>query len=361
MIRQLFKNKLFLLGFIFIIVVLASSFIYTFLLKDMVTLKTSILFDSSKKLIGRAPFPPSARFPLGTDDAGNNMLYLILDGAKFTILFALSVAMLRVVIGGALGIFRAMFGVKFTSTPSNFFQSLQTVPVALLLYFILQPVIYDTDKVVNYQKVINYAGSLQGLPPSFSTTQTVIFEVVVLTLIAIPTVSRLVGNETQLILRNEFIESAQTLGGSKWHLLKRHIFPHLFPKILIVFIQQMVQALLIIMHLGILQLFFGGTKVVVYHIETTIDPKTFEWSALIGDRFDKLGVTPWVPLAPIIMFTLSILALNFMLEGMKEVFTNYRPNKKKSEKKNAGQKRILRPSDPGAFQFTSVKMKEGSG
>ena len=269
MIRQLLKSKTIILGTLFFILLIAISFLYTFVLKNHLTLRTTILFDQHKNLLGRAPFPPSMRFPLGTNDAGDNILYVLIDGAKYTILFALCVAIFRVSIGALFGITRALYGLKIKSMLSDVFQALQTVPVALLVYFILQPVINDTDRVVNFHKSIEYAGSQQGLPPNFGISTTIIFEAIILTVIALPTVSRLIGNETQLIMRNEFIMSARTLGSNRWQLLKKHLIPHLFPKLLIIFLQQLVQALLIIMHLGVLMLFFGGTKVVIYHAEKT--------------------------------------------------------------------------------------------
>lgn len=365
MIRQLLKSKTITIGTLVLILLLALSFVYTFVLKSHLTVRTHVLFDQHKNFIGRSPFPPSWRFPLGTNDAGDNMLYVLIDGAKYTILFALCVAILRVGIGAIFGITRALYGLKIKSTPSNLFQALQTVPVALLVYFILQPVINDTDRVVNFQKSIEYAGSQDGMPPNFSLVTTIIFEVVILTLIALPTVSRLIGNETQLIMRNEFILSAKTLGSNRWHLLKKHIFPHLFPKLLIIFMQQLVQALLIIMHLGILLLFFGGTKVVIYSHgglgnETSIDPLTFEWSGIIGSTFANISATPWIPLSPIIMCTLVILILNIMLEKMKDVFTNYQPVKKGQtiEKPVSG---AIRVDDPHAFDLEPHRLKEGSG
>lgn len=360
MIRQLLKSKTVTIGTLLILALIIISFVYTYVWKSHLTIRTQILFDKNKNLIGAAPFPPSWRFPLGTNDAGDNMLYVLIDGAKYTILFALSVAVLRVGVGAIFGITRALYGLKFKSTPSNLFQALQTVPVALLVYFILQPVINDTDRVVNYQQAVEYAGSQRGMPPNFSLVTTIIFEVVILTLIALPTVSRLIGNETQLIMRNEFIMSARTLGSNRWQLLKKHVMPHLFPKLLIVFMQQLVQSLLIIMHLGILLLFFGGTKVVIYHTGITIDPVTFEWSSIIGSTFANISATPWIPLSPIIMFTLVILVLNIMLEKMKDVITNYQPVIQ-GKRVDGAVPTAIRVEDPEAFDLEPHRLKEGSG
>ena len=62
--------------------------------------------------------------------------------------------------------------------------------------------------------------------------------------------------------------------------------------------QQFTQTLTILLHLGLLEIFFGGTVQFLGSIEE-IESYTHEWSGLIGVYFRSLTVNPWIPLVPI--------------------------------------------------------------
>nr|WP_283244082.1 hypothetical protein [Bacillus suaedaesalsae] len=147
--------------------------------------------------------------------------------------------------------------------------------------------------------------------------------------------SSLISNEVELILRREFIQSSKILGATRFFLIWKHILPHLKERIVILFGQQMIQVLIILAHLGIFKLFLGGTHV-TYDRFVNDPPSsiTNEWSGLIGDGFYSFVSAPWVFLAPIGFFTITIIAINFMMESYKHVTSiNVEIGKKKIGKK----------------------------
>ena len=85
-------------------------------------------------------------------------------------------------------------------------------------------------------------------------------EMFILTILVVPLTTVLLGKEIKRVLDYEFIASARVLGGSKFHLFWRHIFPHIGPRLTILLGTQFIQVLLIFIHLGIFKFFFGGTK-----------------------------------------------------------------------------------------------------
>jgi len=58
------------------------------------------------------------------------------------------------------------------------------------------------------------------------------------------------------VKREEFMMAAMVLGGSKWNQLCRHVWPHLLPSFFLLVAQQFVSMLLLLLHLGLLHLFF---------------------------------------------------------------------------------------------------------
>lgn len=313
--RKLLKQPSFIIGFAFISILLIVSLLYPYLIEQHVK-KIITLYTKSGNLIGRTPFTPFQVFPFGTDDYGFQMFFTILDGAKYTILFSLAIGLLRTLIGLILAVISIMTNIKLKSSPSTMFQAVQTIPIAIVLYIILQPVIFDTDHYVYYKSAVSYSVFMQGKGYEFSMWTTIVFETFLLTLVSLPVVTKLFSEEIRLIMTNEYILCSKTLGASKWQQIIRHVIPQLWSKTFIVFIQQIIQALLLIMHLGVLQIYFGGTYIKFYQMEIDIWGVTNEWSAIIGHQLENYGATPWLVLSPLFCFALLILSYNLIIQGV---------------------------------------------
>ena len=87
--------------------------------------------------------------------------------------------------------------------------------------------------------------------------------------------------------------------------------------------QQFTQTLTILLHLGLLEIFFGGTVKFLGPIEE-IESYTHEWSGLIGVYFRSLTVHPWIPLVPITFFGLTIFSGNMIVKSLEEAMLKVR-------------------------------------
>ena len=92
-------------------------------------------------------------------------------------------------------------------------------------------------------------------------------------------------------------------------------------------IQQFIQVLIVLSHLGVLNLFFGGTFV-DYGAGGPPKSMYYEWSGLVGTYFRSLNFHPWIALVPIGFFTLTILAAQLMLNGIKKASEQVEEEKK---------------------------------
>ncbi|CAH0347470.1 ABC transporter permease subunit [Bacillus sp. CECT 9360] len=140
------------------------------------------------------------------------------------------------------------------------------------------------------------------------------YQVIVMSLIALPSLTLHLSSIMKKSWDEEYVESSRVLGGSKFHILRKHIIPAVSDKVLLLFMQQFIQVLLLMAHLGVLKLFFGGTKVE----EGTVSSISNEWSGLIGFSYQFLRAYPWIPLTPIIFFALTSIALVLILESIKK-------------------------------------------
>ncbi len=123
-------------------------------------------------------------------------------------------------------------------------------------------------------------------------TMRVLFQISILTCLAVPTFMLYTAQEVQRVKREEFMMAATVLGGSKWNQLYRHVWPHLLPSFFLLVAQQLVSMLLLLLHLGLLHLFFGGT--ISYSGDT--DSVTKEWTGPIGQNFRHLTTHTWIVL-----------------------------------------------------------------
>ena len=82
-----------------------------------------------------APQPPSRQHWLGTDRWGYDIFSLLLYGARYTVFAALGIALMRVVLGGALGLVLGMRrGAGSVGEASG---SLGGIPGFIVIYFVM--------------------------------------------------------------------------------------------------------------------------------------------------------------------------------------------------------------------------------
>ncbi len=304
--KRLFTNGYFLAGFGFIAILLAISFLHTYIWDNYVA-QTQILYDGAKA-VAAAPLSPRWEIPFGTDSLGFHFTHMISIGAKYTIGIAILIALIRLVVSFVFGVLYGAYLYRFRRYVTWMVDVFNYIPVTILALFILSPFLVET-------------------PAGFAYTfwERVGVEVVVLAFLAVPPVSILIGNEMGRIFEQEFIDGAKIIGGSRLHILLKHVRPHIQPQLWIIFMQQLVQTMLVLAHLGFFKVFFGGTNL-------SFDPLwpdppqslSYEWAGLIGSGIRNLTLTPWVVLVPIAFFALTILAMNLMLEGIKNVTENWR-------------------------------------
>jgi peptide/nickel transport system permease protein len=295
-----FRNVKFLGGFVFLSGIVLYSILYSTISETPVNQKM-FLYNAQGEITAVSPHPPSNEFLLGTNVLGYSILDQIVVGAKSTILFATIIAGLRILLGFILAVpYAYLIHGKWRKMVEEWVGSLYFLPISIVAYLLLKPILWGVK------------GDWE-----FTYGERVMIEIIILTILVSPFLMTLLGNEMKLLLKKTYISSSQVLGGDWWHVLRKHIFPELAPRMGILFGQQMMQVLLILMHLGLFQLFFGGTYIYLPDPPRSV---SYEWSGMIGDLKDNLITGPYWMILPILFaFVLSIIALQFMLEGMQEV------------------------------------------
>lgn len=301
---SVWKSPLFLTGFLIIITLFFGSIIYSYYVPDKEKPVMQIRYDENNTPIDSVPIAPFEDMPLGTDRFGVSMLHKVIDGAKYTLGFAFLIAFARLLIGTLLGLLFSQLPKSILVMLNKLFEAFYYAPATIIAYLILFPV-------------------LQIFTWSLPRDEQTIFAITILVVIAVPPLMITVASETKKFLENEFISSVKVLGGGRFHTLIKHVLPFLRPRLGILYSQQLISTLLLVAHLGVLKVFIGGMDIITLEpLSNNTLPVSMinEWSSMIGAYIYEIRGNLWVIYTPLAAFAVSILALNFMVEAMKQQY-----------------------------------------
>ncbi|MDP5276306.1 ABC transporter permease [Chengkuizengella axinellae] len=299
--------------------------------------QTRVLNDDSGNLIAIAPFPPSFQFPMGTDRDGNDMFYVILKGAMYTIGVSLIISCLSFALAFVFGIIGAFTKSKSKYITQTLFTSFYFIPQSIIAYNLLFPFLWEP-------------------PGGYTTTLTerIVLQIVVLSILTLPTTAILISNEAVQLLQKEYITSAKVLGASRFFILRKHLLPHLKLRLFIIYPKIIIQVLLILAHLGFFNLFLGGTAV-DHEYGGSPAPYVNEWAGFMGTNYLELYNKAWIFLGPMFFFALTILLLNGLSKGIENLLETQLDPQIIHKKQNIKSKTIIGVSNIKKDDFSLVK------
>ncbi|MEW8969052.1 hypothetical protein [Mesobacillus jeotgali] len=287
-------------GFLLILGLFIVSLMYP-LYGDKEYNEEFFLYDSNGTVIGKAPTPPTLDHPLGTDRNGQDMVYIHLYGAKFTIAAVFVITATRIVFGVTTGIMVALWLPKVKVYFKDFFLGFRYVPGLIIVLFLMRPV----------------TGQYTGIPVWTAAA----YQIGVLTLIAYPAIVLITIDFIEVMQKKSFVLSSYLMGGSRSHVLTKHIWPFLKSTGLLMFVQQMLSTLIMIMHLGLFEYFMGGrTKGGIFTPpgeRPVAETLSNEWGGLIGQNFKVMMQYPWIVLSTMIFFFFLIGVTNMMKKELE--------------------------------------------
>jgi peptide/nickel transport system permease protein len=294
-------------GFLIIAGLITASVVHATVFDSHIR-QVQILYDDAGQLVGAAPFKPSLLFPMGTDRLGYDTAMKVLQGAKYTLISVIIIGLLRVAVSLVVAIPLAFYlPEKIRKGLEQLLSSFYFIPLTIVAIFILSPILVEQLRVPEMEEYFLY-----------SFLERIGLEIFILTILVVPLLASMIGNMIASTLREDFIEGANVLGASRWRIFRKHVMPHLLPKLVIVWCQQCVQVLIILAHLGYFQLFFGGTD--IDYSPMMADPPASlsnEWSGLVGNYYNLIHANPMLALGPILMFGIAIYAFQLMAEGFQ--------------------------------------------
>lgn len=219
--------------------------------------------------------PPSAEYPLGTDEFGRDVLTRIIYGSRLTLQIGVISVGIALVVGGLIGVLAGFFGRWVDLLFMGFIDILLAFPTILLALAII---------------------AIMG--PGLNNTM------VAVGIATAPAFARVVRASTLEVRERLYIEAARALGVPSWRLMMRHIGPNIFSPLLVLITLQFPAALLSAAALGFLGL---GAQ-----------PPEPEWGTMLVSARDFLRRAPWMVNAPGFAIMITVLGFNLMGNALRD-------------------------------------------
>jgi peptide/nickel transport system permease protein len=221
---------------------------------------------------GRSLAPPSAHFPLGTDQPGRSVLLLVIWGARPSLAIGLIATALTVLLGSGIGLYAGHYGglvSRVLMMITDWFLALPSLPLAIALAAVLG----------------------QG---SASIT-------IAIAVTSWSATARLIRAQTLAVEARPFIERARALGAGDRQIMFRQVLPNVAPLILVSSTLTVASAIL---------------------SETTLtflglgDPADVSWGSMLNQAYNQGAISQgawWYVVPPGI--AIVIVVLGFIVVG----------------------------------------------
>ncbi len=271
MLRRLLRRKLAAFGLAIIAIIVFAAVFAPWI----VPYNPDEQFFDGLTLEG-APLPPNAKFWLGTDLVGRDLLSRIIYGAQTSLIIGVIANGVAVLIGSTVGITAGYFSNWVSGALMRFTDLMMAFP-ALLLAIVLAAIFRPSLLIV--AMVIAMVNWVQ--------------------------MARVVYTETRSLAERDFIEAERALGAGTFRILTRHIFPHLASTIVVYATLGIATTVLLEATLSFLGI--------------GVQPPTASWGNIIFENQTYFTSAPWLVFIPGFAIILLALAFNLVGDAMRDI------------------------------------------
>ena len=264
-IRRLFKNKAAVAGaFILLVLIVLAAFA-----------PWIAPYPYAYQNLDLGASPPSSVHLLGPDVIGRDLLSRILYGARISLLVGFIATTVALIIGVSWGIIAGYAGGKVDSVMMRIVDILYGLP--FIIFIILLMVIFGRNLWLLFLAI----GAVEWL-----------------------TMARIVRAQVLSLKNQEFVLAAQAMGVSNFAMFKRHLLPNILGPVAVYATLTIPQVMLLEGFLSFLGL--------------GIQPPMSSWGTLIKDGVESMEEYSWLLIYPGITFTITLFALNFFGDGLRD-------------------------------------------
>ncbi len=221
--------------------------------------------------------PPSAKYLLGADNLGRDMLSRVIFGARISVIVGLAASTLATIISVIIGMLSGYIGGKFDLVLQRFVDAWMCLPMLIILMIIISIV------GPGMMTVILVLGLWWGIIGS-----------------------RIIRSAVIGIKGNVYVEAAEAIGCSTTRILTRHILPNIMAPAIIHFSVNVPAAILTEASLSFLG--FG------------VPPPAPSWGGMLsGSGRQYMFKAPWMVIWPGLALSIVVYGVNMLGDAVRDL------------------------------------------
>ncbi|MDA7735917.1 ABC transporter permease [Porticoccaceae bacterium] len=262
---KLGKNRLALSGLVILLFLIVVSLLTPWI--------APYSYEEQNLMLGATA--PSAAHWLGTDIFGRDMLTRIMYGGRVSLMVGFIATAVALVIGILWGAVAGFVGGRLDAVMMRIVDIMYALP--FMIFIVLLMVVFGRNILLLFVAI----GAVEWL-----------------------TMARIVRGQVMTLRKQEFVEAAYSMGLSKWAIIRRHIIPNTLGPVI-------VYTTLTIPSVMLLEAFLS-------FLGLGIQPPQSSWGLLINYGVETMEEYPWLLIFPGITLSLTLFALNFLGDGLRD-------------------------------------------
>ncbi|MEQ8506594.1 MAG: ABC transporter permease [Rhodospirillales bacterium] len=233
--------------------------------------------------------PPSADHPLGTDEAGRDVLLRLLYGGQVSLFVGIAAALTAAVLGTAIGLTSGYFGGRIDALFMRVTDGVIALPLLPLLIVLAA---LDLEKL--------------GFAPETAQAESISLYriVVIVALVGWTTVARLVRATALSLRERPFVLAARAQGASSLRIMTVHILPNLASPIIVATTLSVGNVILL--------------ESVLSFLGLGIQPPLPSWGNLLTNAQELIWDAPALAVYPGLAIFVTVIAFNFVGDGLQD-------------------------------------------
>jgi peptide/nickel transport system permease protein len=221
--------------------------------------------------------PPSAAHPLGLDDGGIDMLSLLIQGGRISLVVGFAAAMVSTVIGGGIGLLAGYFG-GITDTIlmriTDYFLVIPDVPLMIVVAAIWGPSLFHI--------------------------------IVVIGILLWTSTARIVRAQVKSVRERAYVKRARSLGAGNARIVLYHVLPQIAPLLVANVVLTVAVAI------------FDETALAFLGLS---DPSAVSWGSIIEHAYERTAISRgawWTIVPPGIAVALVIIGCYLLGQAIED-------------------------------------------
>ena len=232
-------------------------------------------WDSEQQDLLSGAGGPSAAHWFGTDTLGRDLMVRTMEGGRISLLVGLVATFVALLIGVIYGATAGYLGGRVDAAMMRFVDTLYALPFTI--FVILLMVAFGRSLWLIFVAI----GAVEWL-----------------------SMARIVRSGVIGLKKQEFIEAAVSLGYSHTRIIVKHLIPNVLGPVIVI-------ATLTVPAVMLLEAFLS-------FLGLGIQPPNASWGVLINEGQQNMEIFPWLLIFPAFLFALTLFALNFLGDGLRD-------------------------------------------